>query len=118
MAAKYISNCLNTVSIFTFPTFAPVNKIEPTGGVIVPIQRFSVTIIPNCTGCIPKPTTIGSRMGVAIKGGNNNEHHNHNDVGSFVVAIGSAAPLLDPGAEIYTARTFSPSRSQCSRNSH
>ncbi len=59
--------------------------------------------------CRPGPSK-SCRMGVAIKGGNNDEHHNHNDVGSFVVAIGSAAPLLDPGAEIYTARTFSPRR--------
>lgn len=50
------------------------------------------------------------RLGVAIKGGNNNEHHNHNDIGSFVVAIGKATPLLDPGAEVYTARTFGPQR--------
>ncbi|MGE5531867.1 MAG: hypothetical protein ACM3VW_07130, partial [Bacteroidota bacterium] len=26
-----------------------------------------------------------TKLGVALKGGNNNEHHNHNDVGSYVV---------------------------------
>jgi len=49
-------------------------------------------------------------MAVAIKGGHNAEHHNHNDVGSFVVTLGGATPLLDPGAEVYTARTFSSRR--------
>ena len=52
------------------------------------------------------------RMGVALKGGHNAEHHNHNDVGSYVVAVGRRAVLLDPGAEVYTARTFSSRRYQ------
>ncbi|MBM3501557.1 MAG: hypothetical protein FJX74_23120, partial [Armatimonadetes bacterium] len=50
------------------------------------------------------------RLGVALKGGHNAEHHNHNDVGSYAVALGSQTPLLDPGAERYTARTFSAKR--------
>jgi len=50
------------------------------------------------------------RMGVALKGGHNAEHHNHNDVGSYVVVVGKRAVLLDPGAETYTARTFSKDR--------
>jgi hypothetical protein len=51
-----------------------------------------------------------SRLGVALKGGHNNEHHNHNDVGSFVVVLGDRPLLLDPGGEVYTARTFSGRR--------
>jgi len=43
----------------------------------------------------------------ALKGGNNAEHHNHNDVGSFSVVAGKAMVLCDPGSEVYTARTFS-----------
>ncbi len=49
-------------------------------------------------------------LGAALKGGHNAEHHNHNDVGSFVVALGGQTPLLDPGAEVYTRRTFSGRR--------
>ena len=51
-----------------------------------------------------------ARMGVALKGGHNAEHHNHNDVGSYVVVLGSRPVLLDPGSEVYTARTFSSKR--------
>lgn len=51
-----------------------------------------------------------SRLAVALKGGHNAEHHNHNDVGSFVVVLGGEALLLDPGGEVYTARTFSSRR--------
>jgi hypothetical protein len=50
------------------------------------------------------------RMGVALKGGHNAEHHNHNDVGSYTVVVGKRPVLLDPGAETYTARTFSKDR--------
>jgi hypothetical protein len=45
-----------------------------------------------------------------MKGGHNAEHHNHNDVGSYVVVLGNQPLLLDPGAEVYTARTFSSRR--------
>ena len=55
-------------------------------------------------------TDSACRIGVALKGGHNAEHHNHNDVGSFVVVVGQQAVLLDPGSEVYTARTFSAQR--------
>lgn len=57
----------------------------------------------------PGPNS-SARMAVALKGGHNQEHHNHNDVGSFVVVVGDKPLLLDPGGEIYTARTFSGRR--------
>jgi hypothetical protein len=53
---------------------------------------------------------VADALGVALKGGHNAEHHNHNDVGSYVVALAGGTPLLDPGAEVYTARTFSSRR--------
>ncbi len=59
--------------------------------------------------CRPAP---GSRhaLGVAVKGGRNAGNHCHNDVGSYVVALGQSVPLVDPGSEVYTARTFSARR--------
>ena len=57
----------------------------------------------------PGPNSA-ARLAVALKGGHNQEHHNHNDVGSFVVVLGDKPLLLDPGGEIYTARTFSSRR--------
>jgi hypothetical protein len=59
--------------------------------------------------CRPAPGQAQG-LGAALKGGHNAEQHNHNDVGSFVVALGGDTPLLDPGAEVYTRRTFSSSR--------
>jgi hypothetical protein len=49
-------------------------------------------------------------MGVSLKGGHNAEAHNHNDVGTFVVAVGKQLLILDPGSEVYNARTFSKDR--------
>ncbi len=59
--------------------------------------------------CRPARNSTSS-LAVALKGGHNNEHHNHNDVGSFVVVLGDRPLLLDPGGEVYTARTFSGRR--------
>ncbi len=57
----------------------------------------------------PRPGS-SARLGVALKGGHNAEHHNHNDLGSYVVVSGGRPVLLDPGSETYTARTFSSRR--------
>lgn len=58
---------------------------------------------------ISRPAS-GKGLGVALKGGHNAEHHNHNDVGSYVVVLAGKTPLVDPGSEVYTARTFSADR--------
>lgn len=46
----------------------------------------------------------------AIKGGNNEEQHNHNDVGSFVVSMEGEQFITDLGAGPYTADYFSEKR--------
>ncbi len=45
-------------------------------------------------------------MGVAFKGGNNQESHNHNDVGSFTIVAGNEIMVGDPGSIPYTANIF------------
>jgi len=59
----------------------------------------------------PQPGSA-CRMAVSFKGGHNNEPHNHNDLGTFVVVVGKESLILDPGGEVYTARTFSKDRYQ------
>ncbi|MBQ3016272.1 MAG: heparinase II/III family protein [Clostridia bacterium] len=49
-------------------------------------------------------------MFVAMKGGNNNESHNHNDVGNVVVYYNGNPVLIDTGAGRYTKKTFSAQR--------
>ncbi len=59
--------------------------------------------------CRPAPGSA-TPFAAVLKGGHNAEPHNHNDVGSFSVVAGKAMVICDPGAEIYTARTFSAHR--------
>ena len=56
--------------------------------------------------------TGGTAAGLtlAVKGGHNGEHHNHNDVGSFVVASDGVPVIVDAGRPTYTAQTFGPDR--------
>lgn len=56
--------------------------------------------------------TAGSARGLtlAAKGGHNGESHNHNDVGSFIVAVDGVPVVVDAGRPTYTAQTFGPHR--------
>ena len=68
--------------------------------------------------CRPSADASGKYFAIAFKGGHNAELHNHNDVGSYSLLLGSNATegapdfyvSRDPGGETYTARTFSSRR--------
>lgn len=47
---------------------------------------------------------------VAIKGGHNNESHNHNDLGNFVVYQDGSPCIMDVGSGTYVKDTFGPRR--------
>lgn len=47
---------------------------------------------------------------LVTKGGHNDESHNHNDVGSFIVFADGEPLLIDPGVGEYTSQTFSKNR--------
>jgi len=49
-------------------------------------------------------------LALAVKGGTNDESHNHNDVGSFIVAVDGRPVIIDVGQPTYTAQTFGPDR--------
>ncbi|PPG33508.1 heparinase II/III family protein [Pseudoclavibacter sp. RFBB5] len=51
-----------------------------------------------------------SGLSVAVKGGHNDENHNHNDVGTFLVASDGVPVIVDAGRPSYDARTFSDRR--------
>jgi hypothetical protein len=72
----------------------PLRNFFPDGGVLI------------------SRTTPDARLpfAVCLKGGNNDEPHNHNDVGSFSVVVGREMVICDPGGEVYTKRTFGPHR--------
>ena len=47
---------------------------------------------------------------VGAKGGHNNESHNHNDIGSFILYIDNTPVFVDAGVETYSKKTFSAER--------
>lgn len=63
--------------------------------------------------CLPDLQVWAGQAGglyAALKGGHNGEHHNHNDVGSFVLFLDGAPEVVDAGNLVYTAKTFGPDR--------
>ena len=54
--------------------------------------------------------TSKSGFFAAIKGGNNNESHNHNDVGTFSLYLNTVPVIIDAGVGTYTRQTFSNER--------
>src|SRR5690606_29457474 len=47
---------------------------------------------------------------LAVKGGHNDEMHNQNDVGAFMVVAGGTVVLTDPGRGRYSKSYFGPER--------
>ena len=70
-----------------------------------PRSRF-----PDAQVWICRPAAGKKGVTLGFKGGHNNEFHNHNDVGSYNIALGDEIVTGDPGGEVYTKRTFSSSR--------
>ena len=67
---------------------------------------------------VARPATPGgSGLGLALKGGINNEPHGHLDLGTYVIAEGRESPLLDIGAPVYTHDVYGPTGGPI-RNSH
>ena len=52
----------------------------------------------------------GNGWVLGAKGGNNDESHNHNDVGSALLFIDSCPVVVDLGCQVYGPDTFGPNR--------
>jgi hypothetical protein len=50
------------------------------------------------------------RVSLAVKGGHNNEHHNHNDVGNFIIHRRGESLVCDLGGGKYVKEFFGPRR--------
>ncbi len=93
--------------MYLFPIPAPretsgTTKVEAGG----PRSWFEEAGILIC-----RPLKDSSRrLATAIIGSDNGVSHNHNDVGSYLVVLNGQIPIVDPGGETYTARTFGPHR--------
>ncbi len=55
-------------------------------------------------------TSDDAQVILAIKAGHNDENHNHNDIGSFILHVGDETLLTDPGRGLYTRDYFNDRR--------
>lgn len=74
---------------------------------IVKLPSGTQKVYPDSEECMIRPT---DGWFFAAKGGNNNEAHNHNDVGSFILYCNDKPVFIDTGPEEYCAKTFSDKR--------
>ena len=58
-------------------------------------------------------STSENGIGIAAKGGHNDEPHNHNDIGSFEIYKNTAQMIADLGSGEYTLDYFSHKRYEC-----
>ena len=91
---SFLPHLLPSVAHSSLAAESPARSWFPQGGVLVCRPDFADSV----------------QFAAALKGGNNAENHNHNDVGSFSVVSQKCMAICDPGAEVYTARTFGPHR--------
>ena len=89
----------------TFPFQSAATPQQEVSSPALPIRCW----LPNGGVYIGRPAKPDG-LAVAWKGGNNAEHHNHNDVGTTMVLLRGQALLCDPGAMVYTAETFGKDR--------
>ena len=85
--------------------------------ILTPVAKAEPSEMPLWT-CLPDLQLITARqysesdkgMFLAAKGGNNDEMHNHNDVGNFMVYYDGEPVIIDTGVGRYTKQTFSHDR--------
>lgn len=96
--------CAHTVALRAFPFVDPAERGRADGE--MPLR----TVFPSAGVYIFRPAPGKRGMSIALKGGHNQELHNHNDLGSYTLALGGVVLAGDPGAPPYTEKTFSERR--------
>lgn len=99
-----------TRSLITLGVFAFLPDSLPPAQATGPADETQLRTWFSDGGVLICRTEKSMPFAAVLKGGHNAEHHNHNDVGSFSVVAGKTMVICDPGAEVYTARTFSGKR--------
>lgn len=69
--------------------------------------------VPEESAFLPDLQVAAVRRGpwfLSAKGGDNDEGHNHNDVGNFIAYDENRPVLIDAGVGVYSKKTFSPQR--------
>lgn len=67
-------------------------------------------ILPETQVGVLRKSIREHRLLISMKGGHNNESHNHNDLGHVIVFIDEEPFLIDPGVETYRKESFNDQR--------
>ncbi|MVM29195.1 hypothetical protein GO755_04060 [Spirosoma sp. HMF4905] len=128
-----IGKAVNDPLLVQLATWAYTRSSQPISGETTTKQRalFDWLSLPEMAKVVassknlkaPAPASVwfsdiqlmGAHTGndllyVASHGGHNNESHNHNDVGDFIIYANGAPVIIDAGSGTYTAKTFSAER--------
>ena len=89
-------------SLKLFGQVAPVAQAE------APLAQPLHTYFEQAGVLVSRPAD-GQKLAVSIKAGGNG-NHSHNDIGSYSIGLGAEQPSGDPGATVYSAKTFGPER--------
>ena len=108
-AAQFIQPARNLAETMMFAFLPTPLPLVPHPDLPVPSPLRTWFTNGQVLICRPASGPHGTFAAV-LKGGNNAENHNHNDVGSFSVVTGESMVICDPGAEVYTRRTFGAHR--------
>ena len=87
-----------------FESIATIDEIKKSK---IPYKPSPYTWYPQTEFCYMQND---HGMFFAGKGGYNDESHNHNDVGSFMLYVDNTPIFIDAGNPIYTSKTFSKDR--------
>jgi hypothetical protein len=106
---------LITGLMYAFPNSASASKASAINSTYTPGIRSDF----NYAGVLIVRPQEGTACNIAaaFKGGNNNEHHNHNDVGSYSIVVGDEMLMGDPGGPfVYRSNTFGSERYTAYKN--
>lgn len=101
------------------PNYADGGNRAPDRGILAVGAKIWPELKPMLDSPLPPRTWfpsgqvyVGRAKGLSfsVKGGHNDEMHNHNDLGSWDLVVDGVSVAGDPEGEIYTARTFSKDR--------
>ena len=95
--ANHVYRCMRQ---FITPDMAPTHCPMPTACYLPDLKVMTVR----------ESDDSAKGMFLAVKGGNNGEQHNHNDVGNFMIYYDGKPVIIDTGVGTYTRQTFSSQR--------
>jgi hypothetical protein len=85
----------------------PVSGSLPAGDTRIDPLRWHFASV----GVFVSRSTVDTptALSVTIKA-DGNQHHSHNDIGSYTIGVADAQPVGDPGKTEYSAKSFGPDR--------